>query len=68
MLALITTGAAGGADVRTSNSYALTATQGEDGRLRLADANGNVAIVSESDIAVENGVIHVIDAVMLPPQ
>jgi uncharacterized surface protein with fasciclin (FAS1) repeats len=68
MVALITTGAAGGADVRTSNSYALTATQGEDGRLRLADANGNIAIVSESDIAVENGVIHVIDAVMLPPQ
>lgn len=32
----------------------------------VIDANGNVANVTQADVAIENGVVHVIDAVLLP--
>lgn len=37
-----------------------------DGKMMLADENGNVATVTIADVKQSNGVIHVIDTVMLP--
>jgi len=37
-----------------------------DGKMMLEDENGNVAIVTIADVKQSNGVIHVIDAVLLP--
>lgn len=34
--------------------------------MMLADENGNTATVTIADVVQSNGVIHVIDAVMLP--
>lgn len=38
----------------------------EGGRISLTDKNGSVAHVMIADVAQSNGVIHVIDRVMLP--
>ncbi|OBY28512.1 fasciclin domain-containing protein [Leisingera sp. JC1] len=37
-----------------------------DGKMMLVDENGNVATVTIADVKQSNGVIHVIDTVMLP--
>lgn len=37
-----------------------------DGKMMLTDENGNVANVTIADVVQSNGVIHVIDTVMLP--
>ena len=37
-----------------------------DGKLLLTDENGNVATVTIADVEQSNGVIHVIDTVLLP--
>lgn len=38
----------------------------EDGMMKLVDENGNAAMVTIADVVQSNGVIHVIDAVLLP--
>jgi uncharacterized surface protein with fasciclin (FAS1) repeats len=40
----------------------------ENGNVILTDGQGNKAKVVKTDIVASNGVIHVIDAVLLPPQ
>ena len=41
----------------------MTATS-EGGKVKLTDSAGNIAFVSTADVAADNGVIHVIDAVL----
>jgi uncharacterized surface protein with fasciclin (FAS1) repeats len=53
-------------DVETVNGAPFTVTV-EDGNVVIVDAQGNEAMVTQTDIAASNGVIHVIDAVLLPP-
>ncbi len=56
-----------GQEVETVNG--ATFTVGVDGdAVTLTDANGGVANVVTTDIEASNGIIHVIDAVILPPQ
>ncbi|MGM0635288.1 MAG: fasciclin domain-containing protein [Bacteroidota bacterium] len=38
----------------------------QGGNVTLIDANGNTASVIQADVAIENGVVHVIDEVLLP--
>lgn len=38
----------------------------DDGKLKIKDASGNVATVTIADVKQSNGVIHVIDTVLLP--
>jgi uncharacterized surface protein with fasciclin (FAS1) repeats len=38
----------------------------EDGIIEIEDEQGNVADVTIADVAQSNGVIHVIDKVLLP--
>lgn len=58
----------GSHDVPTLGGCTLTATISDDGRVQLADENGNGAFVNIADVDQSNGVIHVIDGVMLPKQ
>lgn len=51
--------------VQTLGGCVLTATQA-DGKIMLTDENGTMARVTIADVRQSNGVIHVIDAVMLP--
>ena len=37
-----------------------------DGKVVLTDENGGTATVTATDLAATNGVVHVIDAVVLP--
>jgi uncharacterized surface protein with fasciclin (FAS1) repeats len=47
------------------NGQILTASV-DNGKVKLTDAKGNSAFVTTADLAGSNGVIHVIDAVLLP--
>ena len=38
----------------------------ENGKVKLKDASGNVATVTQADVKQLNGVIHMIDTVILP--
>lgn len=56
-----------------SNGQKITTVQGEqltveitDGKVYLVDAKGGKAMVTTADLETSNGVIHVIDAVLLP--
>lgn len=51
--------------VETLGGCMLTA-KSTDGAITLTDENGNVATVTIADVDQSNGVIHVIDAVLLP--
>ena len=53
-------------DVETVNGANLSVSV-EDGTVTLEDGQGNEALVTQTDIEASNGVIHVIDAVLLPP-
>jgi uncharacterized surface protein with fasciclin (FAS1) repeats len=53
--------------VKTVNGAEFTAGT-EDGKVTITDARGNTVNVVKTDIAGSNGVIHVIDGVLLPPQ
>jgi uncharacterized surface protein with fasciclin (FAS1) repeats len=55
----------GSATLTTVAGDALTARAGADG-ITLTDAKGNQARVTTADVMQSNGVIHVIDAVLLP--
>lgn len=61
---LITDGG-GTAEVETLGGCTLTA-QAEGGNVTITDENGNAATVTAADLAASNGVVHVIDAVILP--
>ena len=55
----------GGYTLTTVNGATLTATA-EGGNVVLTDAAGNSATVTATDIDASNGVIHVIDTVLMP--
>ena len=58
----------GGAhEVGTAGPCTLTATT-VDGKVMFTDENGNVATVTQADVVQSNGVIHVVDTVLLPRQ
>ena len=52
--------------VKTVNGATFTVST-ENGNVILTDGQGNKAKVIKTDIVASNGVIHVIDAVLLPP-
>ncbi len=55
----------GKAELKTVNGEKLTA--GMDGaKVTLTDTKGNVATVTQADVKQSNGVIHVIDKVLMP--
>ena len=55
-----------GQEVTTVNGATFTVNVGDDGAVSLTDAAGNEVTVSAADVAATNGVIHVIDAVLMP--
>jgi uncharacterized surface protein with fasciclin (FAS1) repeats len=55
-----------GQQVTTVNGAAITIGVADDGAVTLTDATGHEAAVVQTDIKASNGVIHVIDAVLLP--
>lgn len=56
----------GEAVLTTVNGASLTATINADGGVTLTDAAGNTANVTMTDVDASNGVIHVIDTVLMP--
>lgn len=54
--------------VTTLGGCVLDASIADDGRLFVTDENGNGAFIEIADVKQSNGVIHVIDGVMLPKQ
>ncbi|MEM8599969.1 MAG: fasciclin domain-containing protein [Bacteroidota bacterium] len=58
---------AGTLELETVNGAMLTVTKGDDGSVTVTDANGNTATVTQADVEASNGVVHVIDTVLLPP-
>ena len=54
--------------VPTLGGCTLQASYADDGRMKLVDENGNAAFVEIADVKQSNGVIHVINGVMLPKQ
>ena len=55
-----------GQEVTTVNGAAFTVAVGADDSVTLTDAAGNDVAVTQTDIETSNGVIHVIDGVLLP--
>ncbi|MEO0595653.1 MAG: fasciclin domain-containing protein [Chloroflexota bacterium] len=55
-----------GMEVETLNGATLTIGVTDEG-VTVTDANGNVANVVTADVDASNGVVHVIDGVLLPP-
>lgn len=55
-----------GQEVTTVNGAAITVGVADDGSVTLTDAAGNDVAVVATDVPANNGVIHVIDAVLLP--
>lgn len=55
----------GKAEVKTLNGATLTVVQ-KKGKIWLADANGNYSEIVSTDIMANNGVIHIIDSVVMP--
>lgn len=55
----------GTATFKTADGQDLTATM-SDGKILLISASGNKAVVTQPDVGQSNGVIHVVDAVLLP--
>jgi uncharacterized surface protein with fasciclin (FAS1) repeats len=55
----------GEAEIGTAGGCMLTAKY-DDNMVTFTDENGNAATVTIADVAQNNGVIHVIDAVLLP--
>jgi uncharacterized surface protein with fasciclin (FAS1) repeats len=55
----------GKAAVKTVSGGTLTASL-KDGKVILTDENGGVATVVATDLKAENGLVHVIDTVVLP--
>jgi len=57
----------GWAKLKTVQGEELTVKQAGPGKLTITDAKGDTAAVTIADVLQSNGVIHVIDAVLLPP-
>jgi len=55
-----------GKEVTTVNGAVFTVGVADDGSVTLTDAAGNKVAVVATDVQASNGVIHVIDAVLLP--
>jgi uncharacterized surface protein with fasciclin (FAS1) repeats len=55
----------GKATLKTVQGEDLTATM-SDGKIMLTDAKGGTATITTADVFQSNGVIHVIDAVLMP--
>jgi uncharacterized surface protein with fasciclin (FAS1) repeats len=55
-----------GQEVATVNGASFTVNVGDDGSVSLTDAAGNEVNVTQTDVEASNGVIHVIDAVLMP--
>ena len=55
-----------GQEVATVNGATFTVDVGDDGAVGLTDAAGNEVGVMQTDVDAGNGVIHVIDGVLLP--
>jgi uncharacterized surface protein with fasciclin (FAS1) repeats len=55
-----------GQEVTTVNGATFTVGVADDGSVTLTDAAGNAVAVTQTDIMTTNGVIHVIDAVLMP--
>jgi len=55
----------GSYEIYTVNGAVLTATI-EDGTPTLTDADGNSAAITDTDIDASNGVVHLIDRVLMP--
>ncbi|MDM7460017.1 MAG: fasciclin domain-containing protein [Paracoccus sp. (in: a-proteobacteria)] len=56
----------GEASIETVGGCTLTASTNEEGSVIITDENGNAATVTIADVDQSNGVIHVIDTVLLP--
>ncbi len=56
----------GEAKLKTVSGDMLTVKQAGPGKLSVTDAKGDVAMVTIGDVMQSNGVIHVIDTVLLP--
>ena len=56
----------GEAKLKTVAGQWLTVKQAGPGKLTVTDAKGDVAMVTIPDVLQSNGVIHVIDTVLLP--
>jgi len=56
----------GEAHLKTVAGENLTVKQAGPGKLTITDAKGNVANVTIADVLQSNGVIHVVDTVLLP--
>jgi uncharacterized surface protein with fasciclin (FAS1) repeats len=54
-------------EVTTVNGASFEVSTGSDGSVQITDAQGDTATVTATDVAASNGVIHVIDTVLLPP-
>ena len=67
-------GSDGEASMTTSNNYTLAGrmgepeAEGEAAPVVLVDANGDIATIVTTDIDTGNGIVHKIDAVLMPPQ
>lgn len=55
----------GKVEVKALNGQVLTVMQ-KDGKIWLKDSNGNYSQIIKTDVAGSNGVIHVIDSVVMP--
>jgi uncharacterized surface protein with fasciclin (FAS1) repeats len=55
----------GKAELKTVQGESLTATE-SNGGIALTDSKGNIAMVTIADVRQSNGVIHVIDKVLMP--
>lgn len=55
-----------GQEVTTVNGAAFTVNVGDDGAVSITDAAGNEVNVVSTDIETANGVIHVLDGVLMP--
>jgi uncharacterized surface protein with fasciclin (FAS1) repeats len=57
-----------GAEVTTVGGGTLTVNIADDGTVSLTDGAGNTINITTTDIETSNGVIHVIDGVLLPAE
>ncbi|MWV29163.1 fasciclin domain-containing protein [Aurantiacibacter rhizosphaerae] len=65
LMAAIAAAGEEGYTIETVNGGTLTAMM-QDGNVVLQDAQGNTATVASTDVDASNGVIHVIDTVLMP--
>ena len=65
LIAAIESAGEGGYELNTLGGGTLTATL-QDGSVVLTDATGQTSMVTATDVEASNGVIHVIDTVLMP--